>query len=52
MFVTGQQEVHSLCAKLQRTFPFYGDEHNDDEEDSDVDSKCKLKLPPKVKLDE
>jgi len=23
VFVTGQQEVHTLCAKLKHTFPFH-----------------------------
>jgi ATP-dependent RNA helicase DHX37/DHR1 len=49
VFVTGQNEVHSLCRKLRQMFPFI--KKTEQDKDPEVtDSKSKMNLP-KISLD-
>ncbi|MEE6514218.1 hypothetical protein FKM82_022233 [Ascaphus truei] len=58
VFLTGQAEVHSLCRRLRKTFPYHGKNTCEDEEVSPkAVKKCKKSKPkknvdlPKIDLD-
>lgn len=62
VFLTGQAEVHSLCRRLRRMFPYRGKKQaqaieNDDDDSSETVKKRKKSIPrknvtlPKINLD-
>ncbi|XP_029475809.1 probable ATP-dependent RNA helicase DHX37 isoform X2 [Rhinatrema bivittatum] len=57
VFLTGQAEVHSLCRRLRRAFPYHHKHKPEDEDSSDTMKKfkkCKAKkamILPRINLD-
>ncbi|XP_064620973.1 probable ATP-dependent RNA helicase DHX37 [Lineus longissimus] len=50
VFVTGQNEVHSLCRKLKQMFPYVKKTQQEEQEAEATESKSKMNLP-KISLD-
>ncbi|XP_063395987.1 probable ATP-dependent RNA helicase DHX37 [Mytilus trossulus] len=51
VFVTGQQEVHTLCKKLRQTFPFEGNSETKAKKSRRKKKESKTEILPKINLD-